>query len=288
VATPGDLPPAMAGALLTGRVNDAQMEATVLDFARRGLLVMEPVGAKKVRMRLSGDGKDLQGFERDVWEGLVAQEDKDDHTLTGDDLAEVRKGWSWPKSQLRRELTEKGWYEPEAASARRRPLYIAGAVGLVAAAVALLLVILSHEAWAVIAMAIFAAGAITAFIWGFAVPNTTLEGEIAAAPWRGYRASVADRAYEPNVDTDLPYIVALGLLGRLAPRLKAASERGYSPAWFHASTTETNDQYMPTMGFYPYWIVFHSSMVPVSSGSASGGYSGGGAAGGGGGSAGSF
>src|SRR5262249_38089073 len=41
LATPGDLPPAMAGALLQGRVGDAQMEATILDFARRGLLVIE-------------------------------------------------------------------------------------------------------------------------------------------------------------------------------------------------------------------------------------------------------
>lgn len=142
-------------------------------------------------------------------------------------------------------------------------------------------------------MATFLAGGIAAFIWGYAIPDTTVEGEIAAAPWRGYRASVVDQAYEPNLETDLPYIVGMGILSKLAPRLKAASERGYSPAWFHASGDGAdghNNHYVTATGFYPYWLVFHSSMTPLSSngGSASGGYSGGGAAGGGGGSAGSF
>lgn len=292
-ATPGDLPPAMAGALLNGRVNDAQMEATILDFAHRGLLVMEPVGKNNVQMRLVGDGKGLTGYEQDVWKGLVAQADEDDHTLSNTDLAEVRKGWSWPKSELKRALEEKGWYDPQAASARRRPLYIAGAIGMAAAAISVIVMIVAQEAWGLIGLVIFLAAGIAAFIWGYLIPNTTVEGELAAAPWRAYRDTVSDRSYEPNVDTDLPYIVSLGLLGKLGPRLKAASERGYSPAWFRVpATSATESHYVTTYGFYPYWIGFHSSMAPVSSGSGggsySGGFSGGGAAGGGGGSAGSF
>jgi hypothetical protein len=55
---------------------------------------------------------------------------------------------------------------------------------------------------------------------------------MASASWRAYHDSVSDSAYAPNLDTDLAYIVALGVLGKLAPPLKAASERGYSPAWF--------------------------------------------------------
>ena len=288
LATPGDLSPALAGALIKGRVSDAQVEATVLDFARRGMLTIEPVSAKKVQMRLLSDGKDLKGYEQSIWDGLVAQADEGDHTLSGDDLARARLRWSEPRTEVRRELTERGWYDPEAASSRRRPLYIVGVVGLALAAVAILLMVMSKEGWAAIGMVICLLASVAAFIGAYSVPNTTVEGEIAAAPWRGYRASVSDRAYEPNLDTDLPYIVAMGLLGKLSSRLKAASERGYSPAWFHA---ENDGQQVATAtpGFYPYWIVFHSSMAPVSSGgSASGGYSGGGAAGGGGGSAGSF
>ncbi|HEX5547665.1 MAG TPA: TPM domain-containing protein [Ktedonobacterales bacterium] len=289
LAAPGDLSPALAGALIKGRVSDAQIEATVLDFARRGMLVIEPLGKNKVQMRLTGDGKDLTGYEKIVWQGLVTQADESDHTLSGDDLAKVRTGWSWPKTQLRRDLTERGWYDPEAASARRRPLYIAGVVGIALAAVAIVLIVLSKEGWAVIGMAICLIAGVAALIWGYSIPNTTVEGEIAAAPWRGYRASVSDRAYEPNLDTDLPYIVSMGLLGKLSSRLKAASERGYSPAWFRAENDGDRQWTTGTYGFYPYWIVFHSSMSPVSSGgSASGSYSGGGAASGAGGSAGSF
>src|SRR5690242_14390667 len=49
LASPGDLSPALAGALIKGRVSDTQIEATVLDFARRGMLTVEPVSAKKVQ-----------------------------------------------------------------------------------------------------------------------------------------------------------------------------------------------------------------------------------------------
>lgn len=296
LATPGDLPPAMAGALLKGRMSDAQIEATILDFARRGLLVFEPLGMNKVRIRLLGDGKDLTGYEQEVWNGLASRAD-DQHTLYNTDLVGLRQEWSWPKTLLRRELTERGWFDPAGAAARRRPLYIAGAFAMVGVVVAVLLMILSKEGWAAIGLVIFLAAGVAAFIRGYAVSETTAEGEIAAAPWRAYRDTVADRSYEPNLDADLPYIVALGLQGNLAPRLKAASERGYAPSWFRPQEVQGQPAgypaggYYPTMGFYPYWIVFHSSMAPPASsggGSASGGYSGGGAAGGGGGSAGGF
>jgi uncharacterized protein (TIGR04222 family) len=290
LAMDNELSPGLAGALIKGRVSDAQIEATVLDFARRGLLVMEPLDKNKVQMRLLSDGKDLTGYEREVWKSLVAEADENDRTLTSEDLAKARSKWSWPKTLLRRDLVERGWYDPEAASARRRPLYIVGAVGLVLAAVAIVIMIMAQEGWAAFGMVIFLAGSVAAFIWGYMIPNTTVEGEIASARWRGYRASVSDRAYQPNLDTDLPYIVAMGLLGKMSSRLKAASESGYSPSWFRAGVeTQDGQRVATTTGFYPYWIVFHSSMSPVTSGgSASGGYSGGGAAGGGGGSAGSF
>ena len=300
LTVPGELAPAMAGALLKGRVSDAHMEATILDFARRGLLAFAPEGAKKVRLELLGisengkdgkDGKDLTGYELDLWNALSAHADSHAdsqyHVVFGDALTDVRKSWGPAKYELRRELIERGWYDPLGASARRRRLYIAGGVGMAGVALSVLLILLSREGWAAIALTLFLAAGTLAFIWGYMVPDTTVEGEIAAAQWRGYAASVSDRAYEPNLDTDLPYIVALGLTGKLAPRLKAVSERGYSPSWFRAGEGREGEM-RPATGFYPYWMVFHTSMAPASSGSATGGYSGGGAASGGGGSAGSF
>ncbi|HEX3271159.1 MAG TPA: TPM domain-containing protein [Ktedonobacterales bacterium] len=289
------LAPAMAGALVNGRVSDAQIEATMLDFARRGLLVMEPAGADKVQVRLVGDGAGLVGFEQELWNELTIREDPETRILSREELAAMRTGWGQAKALLRRDLIERGWYDPEAAAARRRPLYIAGAIGVGGALLGVILLLLSKEAWAVIGVALFAASGVAAFVRGYAIPDTTVEGEMASVSWRAYRDTVSDSAYEPNLDTDLPYIVALGILGKLAPRLKAASERGYSPAWFRPDESQRdNGQLGWATGFYPYWMLFHTSMTPTSSGSGSasgsysGGYSGGGAAGGGGGSAGGF
>jgi uncharacterized membrane protein YgcG len=280
----------MAGALVKGRVADAQIEATVLDFARRGLLVMEPTGPDKVQVRLIGDGAGLGGFEQEVWNELTMRADPQSRMLSRDALAALRKDWGQAKTLLRQELIERGWYDPEAAAKRRSPLYIAGAIGIGGAVVGLALVLLSKEAWAMIGIVLFATAGVAAFVRAYRIPDTTVEGDMASASWRAYRDTVSDSAYEPNLDTDLPYIVALGILGKLAPRLKAASERGYSPAWFRPDESQRGEgqRGLVTQGFYPYWLLFHSSVTPASSGSASGGYSGGGAASGGGGSAGGF
>jgi uncharacterized membrane protein YgcG len=283
------LPPAMAGALVTGRVADPQIEGTILDFARRGLLVMEPIGQEKVQVRLLGDDAGLVGFEQEVWNELTTWADSTSRILARDALATMRKDWGQAKTLLRRELTERGWYDPEAAARRRRPLYTASAIGVGGALVGVALLLLSREAWAAIGLVLFAAAGLAVAIRGYMVPDTTIEGDMAAASWRAYRDTVSDSTYQPNLDTDLPYIVALGILGKLAPRLKAASERGYSPAWFRLDESQrAPGQQGWATGFYPYWLLFHSSMAPASSGSASGSYSGGGAAGGGGGSAGGF
>jgi uncharacterized membrane protein YgcG len=289
-ASPGDLPPAMAGALLAGRVNDSQVEGTVLDFARRGLLVMEPIGRNKVQVRLLGNGtsvSSLSGYEQDTWQSLASLAGSEQGTIGSTELTHLRQDWGEVRRELRRELTEKGWYDPETAGLRRRPLYLAGIVGMVGAAIALVLMVASKEGWATIGLALFFGAGLAAFIRGYSVPDSTVEGEIAAAPWRAYRDSVSAREYQPNLDTDLPYIVALGIVNKLAPRLKAASERGYSPSWFHGLGSEEPRQGWNTtvVGFYPYWVAFHASAAPAS---ASGGYAGGGAAAGGGGSAGGY
>jgi uncharacterized membrane protein YgcG len=285
LASPGDLPPAIAGALVTGRVADAQIEATILDFARRGLLVLEPEADNKARVRLLGDDKGMLLYEQALWSGLTSRASAPERTVSSAELARQRQGWPEVKDQLRRELVERGWFDTAGAAARRRPLYIAGALGMLGCAIAFVLILLSHEGWAAIGLAGFLVAGLAAFFGAYAIPNTTVEGELAAAPWRGYRQTVEAHSYEPNLDTDLPYIVALNLLPSLTPRLKAASERGYAPAWFRAS----EDDRVPMTAFYPYWISLHTIMAPTSSGgSASGGYSGGGAAGGGGGSAGGF
>jgi uncharacterized membrane protein YgcG len=288
-ASPGELAPGMAGALLLGRVSDAEVESTMLDFARRGLLSMEPAGKNEVRVRLLGNADTesaLSGFEQETWKSLVCLAGGPQETIADKQLTHLRQDWGEVRRELRRELVERGWYDPKAASDRRRPLYILGTLGMVATSIGLLLVGLAQEGWAAIGAALFFGAGLAAFIRGYAVPDTTVEGEIAVAPWRAYRASVTAREYEPNLDTDLPYIVALGLVGKLSPRLKAASERGYSPTWFHGGNSQEHEDWnTSTIGFYPYWVAFHASAAPATG---SGGYAGGGAAAGGGGSAGGY
>lgn len=299
LAAPGDLSPGMVGALLQGRIQDAQVEATVLDFARRGLLVLEPETQHEARLRLVGNGIDLHGYELEVWNELTHLANSKSRVISSTKVAQLRQHWGDARTALRRDLIERGWYDPNAASARRQPLYIAGAIGMVAVVVAVIVMAVAQEGWAAIGLLIFLVAGVAAFVGGYRVSNTTVEGEIAAAPWRAYRASVVDRSYQPNLDADLPYIVGMGILGKLAPRLQAASEHGYAPSWFRPQDSQNGQRHVGTgyagLGFYPYWIAFHAATQPVYSsggssggGSFGGGFSGGGAAGGGGGSAGGF
>jgi hypothetical protein len=165
---------------------------------------------------------------------------------------------------------------------------------MVAAIISLLLVVASNEGWGAIGMVLFLGAGVAAFIRGNLVREITVEGEKAAAPWHAYQAMVTAMDYDPKLDSDLPYIVALNIVNKLSPRLKAASERGYSPSWFSGDgVQEMAGQSSPGMGFYPSWLAFHGGMTHTYGGFAGGGFGGGGfggggAAAGGGGSAGGY
>jgi hypothetical protein len=292
-ATPGDLPPGLAGALVTGRINDVQLEATILEFAGQGLLVMKPVGTTAVEVHLQGRSNhhisSLCAYERETWKSLVSLAGSDEGTISSDLLGSLHQEWDSARSQLQGELIERGWFDPTTAASRRKPFYILGKAGLVAGVISLLLVAASNEGWAAIGMTIFFGAAIAAFIRGNIIPEITAEGEKAAAPWRAYETTVTVLENDPKLDADLPYIVALGIERKLEPRLRAACERGYSPAWFQESGSQTG----PGTGFYPSWTAFHGGMTPMPGAGAmggfvGGGFGGGGIAAGGGGSAGRF
>ncbi len=281
LAPPGDLAPALAGALAVGRVSDAQMEATVLDFARRGLLKMEPVG-QYVQLRLLNDGSDLRGFEREVWRALAKE--AEDNLVPASSLPAVALGWGWPKQALRNELVDRGWYDAKV-SERRVPLYLVGCLGFVGFFVGVIVVVIAQEGWALLGSIMCVAEAITAFTLGHAIPDTSVNGERLAAPWRAYRTRLKAGEHLADLDTALPYIVGLGLAGTLGARLLGSGAQGYSPDWF----TWGSDHAARTAGFYPYWIAFHGAMYPPSTSGGTGGFSGGGgAAAGGGGAGGAF
>lgn len=281
------LAPAIVGALVRGHVTGAQMEATVLDFARRGLLEMEPASPGRVRIRLLRKAPDLSDYEAQVWRSLQAHAD-DEGFVLADELPQVATGWSYGRDLLKHDLLNRGWYDRDV-SRRHRPLYVAAAVGFVATLLSVIVAIVAQEGWALIGATIFLAAAIAAWALGAAVSNTSAEGERIAATWQSYLTPLLNGGATPaeaqhDVDAVLPYAVALGKRSAISRLLQAAGTT-YSPAWFH------RDGQGPYTGFYPYWIAWHTSMYPPQSSSGGrfgGGFSGGGAAAGGGAGGGAF
>jgi hypothetical protein len=279
LAPPGDLPPARVGALVTGRVGDDQIVATILDLARRGALAIEPSGAGKAQVRLLDHDVVGAGYEDSVWQSLVASVGEDG-VVAPRKLPDVRLRWGRGRKLLREELETHGWFDPQA-GARRRPLYLAGTVALLLSAAAFAVTGVGQELWGIPGSILLFAGSIAAFVVGYAQPATTAQGEAVAAPWRGYRAGLKlagrNSALGLNLDEAMPYAVAMGVVSTLNKRLKAASAQGYAPLWLGRGVTAGRWE----GGFYPCWAAFHAGTTPSSSGgSASGAAAGGGGAGG--------
>jgi len=275
---PADLPPALAGALVRGRIEDAQLEATILDLARRGALAIEPAGKQKVQVRLLDASLVERPFERAVWDSLVA-ESVDGVLVPSERLRHVRARWDPAREELRAELEARGWYDPDAAS-RRWPLYLAGFAAMVLGLLALASVLGADQPWGMVGVTVLAGASLFAVAVGASLPETTPAGETAAAPWRGYRIGLQQAEHDPNIELDLdrvvPYAVAMHVGGAVDERLKEASKRGYTPAWL-GRTLQAEAWHG---GFYPYWASFHSSVSPATTGAGGGASSGSAASGG--------
>lgn len=285
---PHDLPPALAGALVAGRLHPAQLEATILDFAHRGLLAIEPTATNKVHIRLLGQPQGLPGFEDAAWQRLRELADSD-AIIPADQLPAVQAAWPAVSAAQRRDLLARGWYIA-LAEERRRPLYVAAGLGMLAATVGVVIAVVAGEGWALLGTMLFLVVGLGAFIRGARIPDTTAAGEAAALPWRAYRASLRAglplHATDDQLDAALPYAVAMGAAPAINSRHVSAAGRGYSPSWFRARDDEGGN----VAHFYPYWVIFHASMYPPTSasGAMSAGTFTGGAATGGGGAGGNF
>lgn len=299
---PDDLAPAIVGALVQGHIGGEQMEATILDFARRKLLQIEPAGVDAIRVRLLAQQvKDPAGYEVSLWHLLMSNAD-DQNVIAAGDLALVAKGWASAKSRLRDMLISRGWYNPDAAKVKRRPLYYASALAICASLLGFIIAGIAQEGWAVIGAFICVGVSIFALFLAYAIPDTTLEGQQVAAPWRGYLNSIKTTVPLDQLDGALPYLLAMGAGSAVPNQLQMASGAGYSPAWFRPEHEAEHNRYRSTYEFYPYWLAWHTSLYPppqASSGGYTGGgytgggfsggsFGGGGAAGGGGGGGGSF
>jgi len=279
---PSTHPPAVAGALVDGHIMDWHLEATLIDLANRGALAIEPAGEKKVQVRLLDRSLLRTPYEVALWEALEVSS-AGEGLVTAEELRSSRSKWGRARDELRKQLENEGFYAPNP-GARRRPLYLAAAVGFLLTVIAAVLAGGAQQPLAGIGAGLLGVASLVTLILGANIRDTTEYGEAEAAAWRGYKEGITsarkDRAAVLDLDEVLPYAVAFGVVDSLDDRLKEASDAGYQPAWFNA-TLHTGS----TGGFYPYWVGFHTAVSPPSS-SSGGGV--GGASAGGGGAGGSF
>jgi uncharacterized membrane protein YgcG len=269
---PDDLAPALAGALTAGRVQDTQLDATLLDFARRGVIAMEP-DDDGLRVHVLQATPELSGYEQRLF--TTISEDADSvGIISSRDLGQLRGDYNPARLALRDDMVARGWFAQDA-MARRKPVFILAAISIVAAAIGFVIAAIAESPVGIgVALALFAV-AIACFALSAAVPDTTEAGEMAALPWRTYQESLRRQARQPAspvsspewLDRLMPLAVALGLSQAFNPLLKAASAAGYSPAWLGWPTGANS------AAFFPYWASFHTTTV------GSGGYGGGGGAG---------
>lgn len=278
-APPGDLPPALAGALVTGSVTDANIAATILDLAARGALAIEPEGKEKIHIRLIDESLVRPGYEQGVWQAFARHADANG-IVADKQLGNSRKDWGTIRAVIDRQMAASGWFDPGSGT-RRRPFYLAAVCLFVLAFVAFITTAIAESVWGFIAVALLLIVAVLALGAALSIPTTTSAGDAIAAPWRGYqrylKSAGKNRQADIDLDTAIPYAVALGTGSALDKRLKTASAEGYLPAWLGGSQSDG----VWTAGFYTYWIAFNSSVTPASSTTVSTGASAGSGASGG-------
>lgn len=277
---PSELPPALAAALVNGYADPWGVTATILDLAKRGALAIEqePEKEKEARVRLLDATVARPGFERKLWE--ILEERAEAGVVSSPAMAELASESGGVQEEIRRSLVERGWFDPEAPR-RRRPLMLLALGLLVLTAVATVLGLLARSPNAAIGISALAVSTVVAFVSVSRVPDRTVSGDQAAAPWLGYRRHIRNLGRHPEMDLDIdtaaPYALAFGIGARLNERLRAASEAGDLPSWMGPSPVGSPSG----AGFYPCWIAIHASAGPSGGGGSSGGASAGSGASGG-------
>ena len=276
---PDDLAPALAGALTAGRVLDAQIDATLLDLARCGIIAMELDDDETLRIQVLESTPDLKGYERQLF-GAITGVAGDDGVIPAQDVFKLRVEYNATREALREELVARGWFTPEVTTQPSRlrdrirelgPLNKLATVGVITAIAIFVVAAIAQSMLSTGASIVLFVVALASYGFAASTPDTTEAGEMAALPWRAYRANLKAQAKQraaplivPDwLDHQMPLVIALGLGKAFNPLLKAASAAGYAPAWLG---WPSNDE---GVDFFPYWSAFHAS------GSSSGGGDGG-------------
>jgi uncharacterized protein (TIGR04222 family) len=267
---PGELSPAVAGALVFGAPQATLVPAVLLDLAEREALAIEQEdGDKKVGVRLLDPTGPRDDVERAVWTWL------DEHAENGRVAAKHLNGQPGPALAAAKErMRTEGWIDPGSTGRRVWMSVIAVLAGL-AFIFAIIVAAAADAGWAAwLGAAALAGAAVLAATLAIMHPPLSAAGQKAAAPWHAYRDGLKKSAKEGtrlDLDTALPYAVAFGLGSAMGKQLEQAPAlRAYGGA------------HDPAM-MSAWWVAFTSSTTSSSSSSTVSGAG----AGGGGGAAGS-
>ena len=259
---PDDLHPAYAGALASGRVGDVQIEAAVLELVRKRALEIEPDSEQrsKVQIRILDpeDATDpiesalIELIERRATDGVVGYRT----------LARLRNDWGEIRAALQQRLIEFGWLNPSIAQTRL-PFVLPGSIGLALAAATIPGAFIVSSGWPLLGGLIVGTVGSAVLIAGNIIPHTTVRGEQAALPWRGFRSGLIRARDEGHGALDLdrafPYIVAMGLAPGFDRYLRRASQSGYVPEWIGPRPLVLE---WPE-GWHTYWIALHTALGPT-------------------------
>lgn len=280
---PSELHPALAGALVQSKVDHTQIEATIIELAKHGAITFEPDPRKKkrIQIRILDPTIGANAFENSLLEllGKYATEQVLDQSA----LARTRNNWGHVQELIRDDLRHVGWFDRNISS-KRTPLFLFGALALGLGALHFVPLSVIDEPWVLAGGGLLGLVGIGLIMTASRYPDTTIEGEKAAVPWRGYQDGLSRAAKQGygtiDLDDAFPYIVAFGLPNRYKKHFKQASASGFVPSWLD----DRHVHGQPMAGnWFVYWNAFHTSVTPSSSGSGAGG-----AAGGSGGSGGRF
>ena len=289
---PGDLPPALAGALAAadGRPNATQALGTLFDLARRGIVTIDESPDKRWYRNRDFDVRlqdaapcDLRPHEQGLLALLFTGKRGPAETVKvsemGNRLASKSKQFTEP---LTTELSAANLIDPQRRATAHRFIVIGVILLLMMLPLGALgaLLITKYGGWPFLLVAVAFLLSMTAFIMAGTYSPLSDEGAREAARWRSFQAYLKDvvKGRDPAWDLRLferylPYAAALGLAEGWA---KAFQKRGgaETPAWFRA-VADSRDGSMAA------FIAMTASTSSAGT-SASGGAGGGGAGGGGG------
>jgi hypothetical protein len=259
---PDDLPPAHAGVLASGRISDAQIEATVLDLVRRGAITLEPDLSDRSKVQIRVIDSDVAANPLETELLALLQKRERDGVVSYSALNRLRNDWGSLRTRLQSDVVERGWLNPSILQTRL-PFMLPAILGIALAGTMLIIAVAAGTGWPVLGAIIVGTIGLIVLSIGNVIPQTTERGERAAVPWRGLRTGLA-RAREgshDSVDLDevFPYIVAMGMAAQYDRYLRRASQSGYIPTWIGR---RARVQEWPE-GWHTYWIALHTALAPT-------------------------